>query len=1412
MKASRPVLFLLTFLCLVAMPVSGQQSTETSQPANPPSEPRLHARILYTGKLMGYMRIPDHQSALDQTCPDYSALLHPVDRSAATVPDFKAGSNDASYGVKEFIDQLRVQLAQDKDDPQPNPILVGMGDNFAPDYGARVFFNYESDDRISAPTSNLKDPTLDLDDNAPNGPEKYFYDWNWRFSGSPAWEKSTKIPPHSPLAVAEEGGLGRIPMDNVGCFLKNAGYAAVVPGKHDFYYGPERLRALARYLATPWGEKQSQVQMLAANLVVRTSYHEEKHTDLPDAYKKLNFQVKGGDFTPVTIHDKDQVLPWLRFARFQLKLNNPPDLEKLLNSVQSCVIQADIGNPNEFPDPNDVCLWQPATNWTTRKNLSPYHQFSATQEDHTKTPGLEAVTFDVDLTKIKFKKKDAYEAKNSAKDEGVELFGLARDRTNALCVKKDPSLDPKSSTGMPQDKGPFCVRFTVDTPFFQYPRPLPQDNVMNHAVNCGLEPVLKDHPDDYCEPEPFVMVEKGGQTPVAIFGVVDPNINGTIGELNLEWENDNSKYITQALSVDPKKALEAQLQFLDWKWKTDHHGSEFPGAKILLAQMSAPLAGGLKAHFPSEFNAILTEAEEELATPDETVRIEPSGRVLEDETPKTNTLRTDMKDAVEGTVVSPPTILVVPAPHYTALASQREIEIPLLDIQGDIGPQKPWTYKISRERIGLPRKSVKLSEVPAFVNQVQDAIRDIVGPGVWDQTPLKKGTDTEAAFQYLTLLQMARTMHTDVALIQKRDFFWPFVDPAKVDAKAIPELVEQVLWKGDLLIRMAVLGSALKSVLADSQKFANDEQNALSISDESGWDLVAYGLSNDASGQPQINGEPLDPNKLYSIAVTDYIGLGDTGYPELATSAVGEATHIQDLHDRMTLVSRDACKALQQVDAQTKCAWPVFQRGNFDQTADAPQDTTRGDTVLQQLGRWSFLIQKKSDPNPLSKKQTGTPWLDRYAQNRRYLFVSLQNASVSLSAIRNNINETDRSNSFNGVSFPSQVASVSAHDINIGLQWSGGEKTQRWDLVQSGLIAFEQTGKAQVNAGAQEQYATNQMTLDLSFFWHRNRVHRIGPIIGVHDERNFVKPLDTLSVSNSNLLPPNSLTAPCSATPLPSGLNCSSTLNVSLHEDRADSVMNRVGIRGENISASGSSNSFEAGFENGGQTRVIAYDFASPSGDSGPTLRCSVQAGVALSDCISKYNSATANAANPITEKFTDSILMSGHKYRIGAYANFELAPPLTKRLSLDWKETLEWFKPRANSISTDPHFYSWTTFALKYKLWNNLSIQPEYDLFFYLNQANPVFVANAPCPQAAMGGIEEISCFANKQTSPGNQALTQRQWNLSLTYQFDWRRGDRWRDALRYGEQSSGSGSSAGVGSPTASPSGSGSGKKKKS
>src|SRR5688500_1757222 len=87
-------------------------------------------------------------------------------------------------------------------------------------------------------------------------------------------------------------GAGTAGFDIDACFFRLAGFVAVVPGREDFRFGPERLRQLARYLASeaPGG---TQVQMLGANLVIDTISVKPPHAKRANVIKARNYSRAG---------------------------------------------------------------------------------------------------------------------------------------------------------------------------------------------------------------------------------------------------------------------------------------------------------------------------------------------------------------------------------------------------------------------------------------------------------------------------------------------------------------------------------------------------------------------------------------------------------------------------------------------------------------------------------------------------------------------------------------------------------------------------------------------------------------------------------------------------------------------------------------------------------------------------------------------------------------------------------------------------------------------------------------------------------------------------------------------------------------------------------------------------------------
>lgn len=165
-------------------------------------QPSASMRIVYTGGLFGYYRTKT------------------------------PGSLDFPEPPASLLAELEKQ--------QPQTLLLGMGDNFGPEFGASLQF---------VPQQGTDCPKDRID---PNG--RYPEDW-YKWDGRVAVN-----------AVC----------DNVGAFLLKAGYQAIVPGREDFIYGSGWLRSVAQRLqrdSMRFGSsaihRDNPLTMLAANLRIQ---------------------------------------------------------------------------------------------------------------------------------------------------------------------------------------------------------------------------------------------------------------------------------------------------------------------------------------------------------------------------------------------------------------------------------------------------------------------------------------------------------------------------------------------------------------------------------------------------------------------------------------------------------------------------------------------------------------------------------------------------------------------------------------------------------------------------------------------------------------------------------------------------------------------------------------------------------------------------------------------------------------------------------------------------------------------------------------------------------------------------------------------------------------------------------------
>ncbi len=208
-----PLLASIVLSLLAPSALSGQstnEQTDNGQAASPRPVYTTNAQVDYTGNLLGYYR------------------MEPTEQTAILPP------------VKAFLD-FRAVDATAKDGSH---LLLGMGDNFGPEFGASLQLENTADPECAQAPKDTGD--------GETKPESLYKD-------------DDRVP--------------RLPQcDNVLNFLMHAGFRAVVPGRNDFMYTARWLRTatvrLARASQAQGGSPlinndDHQLYLLAANLRIQ---------------------------------------------------------------------------------------------------------------------------------------------------------------------------------------------------------------------------------------------------------------------------------------------------------------------------------------------------------------------------------------------------------------------------------------------------------------------------------------------------------------------------------------------------------------------------------------------------------------------------------------------------------------------------------------------------------------------------------------------------------------------------------------------------------------------------------------------------------------------------------------------------------------------------------------------------------------------------------------------------------------------------------------------------------------------------------------------------------------------------------------------------------------------------------------
>ena len=1133
--------------------------------------------VVYTGRMFGYFRYPDVQRSDQTGCP-----------------------NEETTPLPAAVEQYRRTLRQTQGRAGMPEVLVSMGDDFAPELLAR-----------------------DMRDEGPAAPHPGELVRKDLFTADPKGEGwwLDEPPPGGTLRIMPED-KGTVPSDNVGCFLRLMGFNAVVPGEQDFYFGPERLRQLGRFLAGPATGHYSPVQMLAANLSIITTLHSPT-VPLPLGALPEKIERALRPSGAVTIHLPSNVMPWLQ--KVQVESGGLP------LRVYDCIASRDDPKQFQLPDesPNDCVLLQEEEPDTFRfaRPARPSANFIA--QYYTLDPGA----------------------------------------NHALCVEYQ-------SQGMAETH---CQVFSVHYPFFQY-RPRTSGTT----------------------PAPYFLSQEETGTGVAVFGVMDPSLSGRVGQLDDAWRNENRRFDSTIEITDP---LEALRQVLGLCTADPHCKGR---RKVLLAQMPYYKAAALASKL-SVFDMVITQPEAEHANGDE------------------YSSRTTM--AMAGATAGQRAYLLTPGVTFDA---NRKVALSTNLRRADF---------YSQEHAGGEQKEFLANQVfdasiPAPVNS--DDCRSCPFTAAVAKATGQEGERPANGYETLALVAMQQYCGSDVALLQDRDVFTGFEKSVALwlrnENYTAQEFLDEVLWKGDFTFCLPVKGSTLKKVLEESAAFEKQDRDDLSLAVEKGRDLSTLGIEVDpASGVPLVRGQPVNDNKLYGVAMTDYLAFGNTGYPELASEALPPPVRATSMKSLVRLTGL-ACGQLPLHVTNGSCqAEEIAAADYFDALRQRPFDTTHGLTAWAQLQYWAtHPLQPQPVGGTLFAKRNPSP--ETKVENRAMWWFTLQNVSLEYDLAFIGGSDKTAPGNFSGINSFSQLSTAESSQLGLWTRARGGYSFARYvDFYASGEMKYARSAiRTSANNG---NFGPYQLTLN------SNLVRgEVGVLSKPFTSRVPIRALVSENLFTQATEPFEQISVPvaCGAATCTGG----ATSLTSFGLGKNFLVMSRIGGRLQNTQGW-----FEAGREYG-ENIGTPVGYALHDVGSAIPFSCALAGNRSLSECV---------AGDPAFTTRSRILPDLRNQYVAGWFMNFHAVAPLYRtKIQLAVDSYGEVFDRERDDTGFNTRYYEDFTLALKVPLWGNLLFAPQVETFYYQNKV---------VPGQPVGTNHYVFVTSS----------------VKLEYGFDWHRGVGIVRALRY-------------------------------
>jgi hypothetical protein len=551
--------------------------------------------------------------------------------------------------------------------------------------------------------------------------------------------------------------------------------------------------------------------------------------------------------------------------------------------------------------------------------------------------------------------------------------------------------------------------------------------------------------------------------------------------------------------------------------------------------------------------------------------------------------------------------------------------------------------------------------------------------------PAPKGEKNALVYerlQLLTLCAMRQRTGADVALLQTRDFFNNQLPDKANEPRAFQRILDSIIWKGDLLTLLYVPGSALKKALEQSGKFEQEDTDPLSLADQSSRGLVVLGAEKQGK-EYLVNELPLDDKKIYAVATSDYIGAGDTGYPDLDAAALNQKNIPTQFPNHLESISSVVCRKLLSDGDEYKayCLDKLKRDEYLDKTTAQAAPRQRPPGFAKRL--WD--VRPFKWPDGTKESETLGEAVAQNAQRRPIWVFSLQNFSVGFNGLSNNLTDEEVTDKFAGVP-TSGVNTTKFHEVTVGLGARFSRATHRGEFYLASGIDFKE--KSTGDVAPEVNQINNRVTADAGYILNlrggRSK-DRVGINFSLHSEMPFQQPFTNFKLGTGD------------------------TLKVT--QDRGLLLLPRVGLRWQN-----SVNSFEVGTQAGREVDALSgYRFET----QGVVVECLPNSAETFADCIKRLSTSPETS---ITKDSMHSAILA-NRPRVGLYWKFNLSIPFGTKVKYELKQEADVFFNFSGDNATDTRYRDVSNNSLKFFVWPNFSIGPTLQFLFYRNKVNGDFL-----------------------------------------------------------------------------------------